>query len=100
LRSDGFLKEGEQLTVVELKNYVDTLPTFAKNTAEGRQLANYAEMIKNGVKGPGGVPFGKVQYVFSTREAAEKAAENIRQVLGDKAVIEFIDPLTGSRVLL
>lgn len=100
LRSDGFLKEGEQLTIVELKNYVDTLPTFAKNTAEGKQLANYAEMINKGVKGPGGLTFGKIEYVFSTRTAAESAAENIRAVMGKNAIIHYIDPLTGSRVIL
>lgn len=100
LLSDGVLSDGSKLTIVELKNYVDTLPTFARNTAEGRQLANYAEMIEQGVKGPGGLPFTKVNYVFSTEEAAKYAAPNIRAALGPKVSIEFINPQTGARVAL
>jgi hypothetical protein len=100
LLSDGVLSDGAQLTVVELKNYVDTLPTFARNTAEGKQLANYAEMIAQKVKGPGDLPFTKVNYVFSTEEAAKSAAPNIKAALQQNVLIQFIDPKTGTAVAL
>ena len=63
------------------------------------QLENYSEMLRRGVT-HNGRPFTRVEYLFSTRTAAERNAATIRGELGNNVTIYFIDPANGSRTVL
>jgi hypothetical protein len=85
--------------VVEFKNIFNP-HGFTAGTGEGAQLANYAELIKNGVKADNGKPFVMVEYLFSNKAAAEAAGPNIKALLGDNVKIFFVDAATGLKAAL
>ena len=97
--SDTVLDTGTELTIVDMKNMTSG-GTFSAGTNEGKQLLNYAELIKNSVKGKNGKLIKNVEYLFSTEDAAEKAARSIKDVLGKNAKIFYIDLETGLKTLL
>jgi hypothetical protein len=97
--TDNVLDNGPGLTAVETKNFT-TPRRFTAGTEEGRQAVVYRQMIQNGVKGPGGKPFTAVEYLFSTKPAAEEAAPTIRTLLGNNATIYYVDEATGLKTAL
>jgi hypothetical protein len=97
--TDSVLDNGPGNTIVDFKNYLSPRG-FTKGTEQGRQLIDYGTMLQNGVKGPGGKPFTQVEYLFSTKEAAERAANDIKNVLGNRGKIRYVDRTTGDLITL
>ena len=88
--------ENNRAAILEYKHY-QTAGAFGEEALS--QIDDMAELIRIGATNEKGEVFSSVEYLFSTREAAVKNEAVIKEVLGDKVTIFFVDD-TGTAVKL